>query len=116
MKSGNGKAPVPFQAPADTPIIGQAFTPLTVGVPMVMTGTCNCGPVQDRATLTIHHLAALARMLVEKGILTEDEYTLALQASDTCPSCRKVYSVFFNPQTLKPHITVIVPEPEQVPL
>ena len=114
--SGNGKAPVPFQAPAGTPIVGQAMTPLTVGVPMVMTLTCNCGPVADRATLTIHPLAALTRLLVEKGVLTEADALVVLAgASDTCPHCQKVYSVFFNPQNGTTQMTVTPPDPEQVP-
>lgn len=114
--SGNGKAPIPFQAPAGTPIVGQLFTPQTVGVPMVMTLTCNCAPVPDRATLTIHPLALLARLLVEKGVLTEAEALVVLGgASDTCPHCQKVYSVFFNPQTGATQMNVSAPAAEQVP-
>ncbi len=113
--SGNGKAPVPFQAPAGTPIVGQAFTPLSVGVPMVMTLTCNCGPVPDRAPLMIHPLAALVGLLVAKGVLTAAEAAGALQASAPCPHCRKVYSVFFNPQNGQTQMHVAAPEPEQEP-
>jgi len=113
--SGNGKAPIPFQAPAGTPIIGQAFTPLTVGVPMIMTLTCNCGPVQDRLPLGIHPLAALARLLVDKGILTETEYAVAISATATCPSCRKTYSVFLNPQNMQTQVNMTPPAPEEVP-
>jgi len=113
--SGNGKAPVPFQAPAGTPIIGQAFTPITVGVPMMMTLTCNCGPVGDRAVLLIHYLASLTRILVAKGLLTDAECVEALQYSASCPHCRRVYSVFFNPQNGATQMNVTPPpEPEGV--
>lgn len=114
MSSGNGKAPVPFQAPAGTPIVGQPVTPLSVGIPMVMTLTCNCGAVADRAPLTIHPLAPLLHLLVAKGVLTEAEAGGALQASAACPTCRKVYSVFFNPQTGQTQMHVHTPEPEPV--
>ncbi len=113
--SHNGNAPVPFQAPAGTPLIGQVFTPLTVGVPMVMTLTCNCGPVDDRATLTLHYLSTLARLLVEKGVLTDAEAVAVLSVSDTCPHCRKVYSAFFNPQNGQIQMHVAAPVAEQVP-
>jgi len=113
--SGNGKAPVPFHAPAGTPIVGQAFTPLSVGIPMVMTLTCNCGPVPDAAPLMIHPLMALVRLLVDKGVLTEADAVLALQASALCPHCRRVYSVFFNPQNGATLMNVTPPEAEQVP-
>src|SRR5438093_6118 len=104
---GNNGKIQPFAAPAGTPLIGQAMTPLTVGVPTTMTFTCNCGPVEDRATLTIHPLKALARLLVDKGILSEAEYLAALNATDTCPHCRKTYGVFFNPQNGRTQMTVI---------
>jgi len=114
--NGNGKPQIPFQAPAGTPLIGQAFTPLTVGVPMMMTLTCNCGPVEERATLLIHYLASLVRILVDKGLLTEADAFQALQYSAPCPHCRKVYSVFFNPQNGQTQMNVSPPpEPDQVP-
>ncbi len=112
--SGNGKTPAPFQAPAGTPLIGQAFSPLTVGVPLLMTLTCNCGPVADRATLAIHPLAALTQLLVDKGILTPAEAGQALLASATCPACRKIYSAFFNPQNGQTQMNVTMPAPDAV--
>jgi len=113
MAGNNGKAPVPFQAPAGTPIVGQACTPLTVGVPMVMTLTCNCGPVDARVPLLIHPLAALLGLLVAKGVLTAEDVTAAFQPSAACPACRKVYSAFWNPTTGQPQVNVSTPEPDK---
>ena len=105
--NGNGKAPVPFQVPAGTPLLGQLFTPLTVGVPMVMTGTCNCGEVADRQPLLIHPLMGLVRLLVERGILAEADVARVLTSAVTCPRCRKTCDAFFNPQTGKVQVNVI---------
>ena len=61
--NGNGHAPVPFQAPAGTPIVGQPFTLLSVGVPMNLTLTCNCPQLDDstpRPVLTIALSTAVA--------------------------------------------------------
>ncbi len=112
--SGNEKAPPPFQAPAGTPLLGQPFTPLAVGIPMVMSGTCNCGAVEDRATLTMHPLAALVQLLVEKDLLSAEEAARALVVSATCPHCRKIYSVFFNPQNGQTQMNVTMPTPDAV--
>ncbi len=66
--------------------------------------------------LTLHPLAALARLLVEKGILTEAEYDRALITSATCPSCRTMHSAFFNPQTMQIQMNIAKAQPaEQVP-
>jgi len=88
----NGKPPIPFQAPADTPLVGQPFTLLTVGVPMNLTLTCNCGAPEARPTLTI-----------------------VLSAPVTCPQCGRTYSAFFNPQNGQIQMNVGLPQAEQVP-
>lgn len=88
----NGKDPVPFQAPAGTPLIGQPFSILSVGVPMNLTLTCNCGAVDARPVLTVN-----------------------LSAPVACPHCQKVYNAFFNPQNGQIQMLVGLPEAEQVP-
>jgi hypothetical protein len=90
--SGNGKAPVPFQAPAGTPILGQPFTIRTVGVPINMTLTCNCRDAADRPVLTV-----------------------LLSAPVACPSCGKQYSAFFNPQNGQIQMVIGLPGTAQVP-
>jgi hypothetical protein len=90
--STNGKTPLPFQAPAGTPLIGQPFSILTVGIPMNLTLTCNCGVAADRPVLTI-----------------------LLSAPVACPACGKTYAAFFNPQNGQIQMIVGLPPVEQVP-
>jgi len=90
--SSNGKPPIPFQAPAGTPLIGQPFSILTVGVPMNMTLTCNCGAADERPVLVVQ-----------------------MSAFAVCPTCRKQYSAFFNPQTGQTHMVINAPADEGVP-
>jgi len=90
--SGNNKAPVPFQAPAGTPLVGQPFTILSVGVPMNLTLTCNCGTAADRPVLVI-----------------------ALSVAVACPHCGKIYNALFNPQNMQIQMQVGLPPAEQVP-
>lgn len=85
-------APIPFQAPAGTQLVGQPLTVLSVGVPINMTLTCNCGVDADRPVLVI-----------------------ALSVPVACPRCRKTYNALFNPQNGQIAMQVGVPEPEQVP-
>ncbi len=92
--SGNNKAPVPFQAPAGTPLVGQPFTILSVGVPMNLTLTCNC-PRLDNA---------------ERPVLT-----IVLSAPVACAHCGKVYNALFNPQNMQIQMQVGLPPAEQVP-
>ena len=90
--SGNGKAPIPFQAPAGTPLVGQPLTVLSVGVPINMTLTCNCTTDADRAVLVIN-----------------------LSTPVTCPVCGKQYNALFNPQNGQIAMQVGLPAAEQVP-
>lgn len=94
--SGNGKAPIPFQAPAGTPLVGQPFTVLSLGVPMNMTLTCNCPRLDDSAA--------------ERPVLT-----ILLSTPATCPACGKQYNAVFNPQNGQIAMQVGLAEPEQVP-
>ncbi len=94
--SANGKTPIPFQAPAGTPLVGQPFTLLTLGVPMNMTLTCNCvrrdDAVGDRPVLTI-----------------------LLSAPATCPDCGKQYNAVFNPQNMQVAMQIGLPKTDEVP-
>jgi hypothetical protein len=90
--SGNGKAPIAFPAPAGTPLVGQPFTILSVGVPINMTLTCNCGVDADRPVLTI-----------------------LLSAPVACPRCGKQYNALFNPQNGQIQMQVGLPGTDQVP-
>jgi len=113
--SGNGKAPIPFQAPGGgVPIVGQPLTVQSVYVPLIMALTCNCLPApHGRELLAIHPLAGLVRLLVEKGILTEAEAGQAFNPTATCGHCHKVYNAF-QPAD-KVQIPVGMPAVEQVP-
>lgn len=93
--SGNGNAPIPFQTPAGTPLVGQPFTLLTVGVPMNLTLTCNCPRLDDTA---------------DRPVLT-----IVSSAPATCPSCGKTYNALFNPQTMKIAIQVGLPAAKPAP-
>lgn len=84
----NGKVS-PFQAPAGTPIVGQPFTVLRVGIPVNLVLTCNCS--MDGPPLEI-----------------------LMSAPTTCPRCRKVYRAFFNPTNGQVQMHVGAPEPEPV--
>jgi hypothetical protein len=88
--SNNGKAPLPFAAPAGTPIVGQPFTLKTVGIPMNATLSCNCGGA-------------------------DTEVTILLSAPAACPSCGTMYGLFFNPQTMQVCMNMVKPQPEGVP-
>lgn len=90
--SGNGKAPIPFQAPSGVPIVGQPFEILRFAVPMNLQLRCNCTTDPAREPLEIRGSVAVA-----------------------CPCCRKVYNAIFNPQTKNIEMQVATPAPEQVP-
>lgn len=86
-------SPLPFHAPAGTPLVGQPFTVLKVGVPMNLVLKCNCTPQGTEVTIVGSQPAP-------------------------CSSCGKVYNAVFNPtapqnQQIQMHIQV--PEPEKVP-
>lgn len=80
----------PFQAPAGTPIVGQPFTVKTLGVPMNMTLTCNCGG-------------------------PDTDVAIAMSVPAACPSCGKVYNALFNPQNGQIAMQVGVPAEKKVP-
>lgn len=85
--NGNGKLKH-FQAPAGTQLVGQPLTVLSVGVPINMTLTCNCGEVEGRPVLTI------------------------LQSTPvTCPRCGMTYGALFNPQNMQIQMQVGRPAP-----
>ncbi len=92
MAAGNGNAPVPFRAPAGTPLVGQPLSVLSVGIPMNMTFTCNCGEATDRPVLTI-----------------------ALSVPVACPRCGRLYNALFNPQNNQIMMQMQLPGTEQVP-
>lgn len=94
--NGNGKTPIPFQAPAGTPLVGQPFTIVTIGIPMNLTLICNCPRLDDTS---------------ERPVLA-----IILSAPVACPSCGKTYSAFFNPQNGQTVMNIQVPPAEQVPL
>lgn len=88
--SGNGKGPIPFQAPAaGVPIIGQPFQVSSAYVPVNMTLTCSCS--QGAAPLNILLSVAVA-----------------------CPLCRKTYNAAFNPGTGKIDMLIGLPPEGQV--
>jgi hypothetical protein len=99
MNDNGTNAPLPFQAPAGTPIVGQPFTILTVGVPMNLTLTCNC-----RASSPAEGDAARRPVLV-----------IALSVPVACPHCGKTYNALFNPQNMQIQMQVGLPATEQVP-
>jgi len=92
MSDNGQQAPIPFQAPAGTPLVGQPITMLTVGVPINLTFTCNCGAVAARPVLAILN-----------------------SEPATCPHCHKVYNAFFNPQNGQVVMQIKAPDAEQVP-
>jgi hypothetical protein len=87
----NGK-PLPFAAPAGTPIVGQPFTVTTIGIPMNMGLTCNCG-----------------------GDAEHTKVDIQMSVAATCQSCGKVYNAIFNPQNGQVQMSVGVPAVEKVP-
>lgn len=86
--SSNGSKPLQFKAPVGVPVIGQPFTIVSIGVPVNAVLRCNCGG--DDATVTILGSVGAA-----------------------CPSCRKVYSVLFNPTNGQLQVHVGVPSAEE---
>ena len=111
--SGNGKPPIPFQAPSAVPIVGQPVTVHSVYVPVIAAFTCTCGPTEGRAPLLVHPVAGLVGLLVAKGILAEAEIAQALNAAASCPHCRKTFNAFQPAE--KVQMPVGVPPAEQVP-
>jgi hypothetical protein len=87
----NGK-PLPFQAPsaAGAHIVGQPFTVVSLGVPMNMNLTCNCGGPETAVAIVNSVPAA-------------------------CPGCGKVYNAIFNPQNGQIQMSVGVPGKETIP-
>lgn len=88
----NGKTPLQFQAPAGTPIVGQPFTVIGVGIPMNMQLKCNCTADADRETLTIMGSQPV-----------------------TCVLCGKKFNALFNPTNNQIQMQVELPKPEGVP-
>jgi len=83
------KKPLPFQAPAGTPIVGQPFTLSNVSLPVNGTMTCNC---------------------VQPGIALP----FVASAPAACPHCHAIYVVAFNPQNGQLTIARAYPEAEKV--
>lgn len=81
-------------AAAGGTLVGQPFTILTVGVPMNMTLTCNCEAGRDAG---------------ERPVLA-----IVLSAGVVCPSCRKQYGAFFNPQNGQIQMSIVAPSAEQL--
>lgn len=80
----------PIGVPGGMPIVGQPFTVKTLGVPMNMSLTCNCGGA-------------------------DVDVVIIASVSAACPSCRKVYNAIFNPQNGQIQMQIGVPAAEQVP-
>lgn len=76
--------------PSTTPIVGQPFTVKSLGVPMNMQLTCNCGGA-------------------------DTEVAIVGSVSSACPSCRRVYNAIFNPQTGEINMQIGVPADEKEP-
>jgi len=92
MSNNGEKSPIPFARPPaapGVPIVGQPFALVRVSTPVNATLTCNCGGAETLVTVVASIPAA-------------------------CPSCRKVYSVAFNPCTGQLQIQIGLPQPEQV--
>ena len=90
--NGNGKAPLQFQAPAGTPIVGQPFTVIGIGIPINMQLKCNCTADADRETLTIVGSQAVS-----------------------CVLCRKKFNALFNPTNNQIQMQIELPKTEEVP-
>ena len=84
------KKPLPFAAPANTPIVGQPFTFTTLMIPVTATLTCNCGP----------------------GAADDRAVTIVLSQAGTCPRCGRTYNVGLNPTTMKLEIAMGEPAPK----
>jgi len=87
--STNGKI-APFAAPANTPIVGQPFTFVTMLIPVTATLTCHCGGADTAVTIV-------------------------LSVAGVCPSCHKTYNVGLNPTTMKLEIAMGVPDADKDP-
>jgi hypothetical protein len=86
---GGGSIPFSKQQ-SGVAIVGQPFTIVSVGVPMNVKLTCNCGG-PDTEVLIVGSVAA------------------------ACPSCRKLYNALFNPQNGQIQMSVGLPAPELIP-
>jgi hypothetical protein len=76
------------------PIVGQPFTLTAIYLPVNATVRCNCACAVG-------------------GVDTVVQILLSVPAA--CPSCRRIYNAFFNPQTGQVQFQVSVPQAEQVP-
>jgi hypothetical protein len=87
MTDNGRKAPLPFQAPADTPIVGQPFTLANLSIPLNGQLICHCSGAGE-------------------------PLLFVSSAPVRCPRCARVYTVLFNPATGQINVLTAA---EQVP-